>query len=629
MLRRIHIGPKTRFVLGCIAVVMMAGAYWLAALIWFKPFNINHFYERVFIRYALMDPELLTSLRLLEPFGLDFHNDDLTDVSDAHAIKLGEFAKHNLEVLESYDTSRQSSNQRLSSEIFRWFLSDAVDGIPYRLHNYPVNQLFGVQNDLPTFMATMHQIHTESDARNYITRLSKFDTKFDQVLEGLRIREGKGIIPPKFVVQRVLVEMKGFISQDPKENILYAAAAKLLEKAEAVDASTRQRLLAEIEAEIKKTVYPSYEKLIAYMVELDGKATTDDGVWKLPAGDEFYAYALHSETTSTFSPEEVHEIGLSEVSRVQLEMREILNSLGLTDKTVAEHMRDLRQDPRFLYPNSSEGKAQCLKDYQAIIDEVDRGLGDAFNTRPQVGVRVEPIPAFKEKTAPGAYYNSPALDGSRPGLFFANLRDMSEISKFGMRTLAYHEAIPGHHFQIAVQQELKGVPTFRRVLPFTAYVEGWALYAERLAWELGFEKDPYDNLGRLQGELFRAVRLVVDTGIHRMRWTREEAIQYMLNNTGMAEGDVVAEIERYIVNPGQACAYKIGMMKILELRELAKAELGSGVTLSEFHDVVLTNGAMPLEILDSVVREYISERKESLRNAVSMQQQKQRARERR
>jgi len=269
-------------------------------------------------------------------------------------------------------------------------------------------------------------------------------------------------------------------------------------------------------------------------------------------------------------------------------------------------MRELANEDRFLYPDNDEGRAQILADYKAILDEVSAGLDDWFSLKPETGIDVQRIPEFKEKTAPGAYYNGPAMDGSRPGVFYANLYNIKATPKFNMRTLAYHEGVPGHHFQIALAQENKDLPLFRRMGPFTAYIEGWALYAERVAWEAGFETDPYDNLGRLQAELFRAVRLVVDTGIHYKRWTREQAIDYMYNNTGITDTDVIAEIERYIVMPGQACAYKVGMMEIMALRQRAEQVLGDDFDVREFHEVVLKNGAMPLAILGRVVDQWIA-----------------------
>jgi uncharacterized protein (DUF885 family) len=273
---------------------------------------------------------------------------------------------------------------------------------------------------------------------------------------------------------------------------------------------------------------------------------------------------------------------------------------------ISTQLQAFNTEPRFLYPDTDEGRQQALSDYQAIIDHIDQNLGSLFDKRPKMGVKVERIPEFKEKTAPGAYYNPPSMDGTRPGVFYANLRDMNEVPQFGMRTLAYHEAIPGHHFQLALAQELKGLPIFRQILPFTAYAEGWALYAEKLAYEHGFLPDAYSRLGYLASELFRAVRLVVDTGIHAKRWTRQQAIEYLLAHTGMPEASIVSEVERYIVMPGQACSYKIGELKIVELRRQAQQALGERFNIKEFHNILLMNGSMPLQILEDQVQEYIA-----------------------
>jgi uncharacterized protein (DUF885 family) len=301
-------------------------------------------------------------------------------------------------------------------------------------------------------------------------------------------------------------------------------------------------------------------------------------------------------------------MGLAEIDRIQAEILAILESEGWqVSSGFSVAIEEMSENPMFYYSDSGEGRDQILADYQAMIDEITEGLEPYFDVMPEAGVDVQRVPEFKEKTSPGAYYNPPAMDGSRPGVFYANLYDIKATPKYSMRTLAYHEAIPGHHFQLAIQQQQDELPFFRRLVPFTAYTEGWALYAEQLAWELGFQQDPYDNIGRLQAELFRAVRLVVDTGIHAMRWSREEAIDYMLVNTGMPESDVVAEIERYFIIPGQATAYKVGMNKILELRELAQAELGDKFDIRDFHNVLLTNGSVPLDILEELVRQYIAE----------------------
>jgi uncharacterized protein (DUF885 family) len=354
-------------------------------------------------------------------------------------------------------------------------------------------------------------------------------------------------------------------------------------------------------------VVPAYRKLIAFFEGQLARSSTDDGVWKLPDGDAFYRYRLRSETTTRMTPQQIHDLGLAEVARIESEMIAILSAQAQLPpgETPAQALARLAKDPRFLYPNTDEGRNAALADYKKMIDQqLDRSRA-VIGLVPKAPIEVKRIPEFKEKTAPGAYYVAPALDGTRPGVFFANLRDMNEQPKFGMRTLAIHEGVPGHHFQIALAQEQQGGPTFRRVLPFTAYMEGWALYAEWLGTELGFYKDdPFGDLGRLQAEMLRAVRLVVDTGIHYKRWPREQAIAYMLGKTGEPEAGVVSEIERYIVDPGQACAYQVGMLSIRAARERARKALGprfDADALKAFHDLVLGGGALPLEVLDEQV----------------------------
>ena len=589
-------------------------------LVWFKPLFIRHFYDKVFIEIALDDPELVTSMGI--PFLYDRSKGDLTDVSDARQRADIEDLKEKYNTLISYNYERQSPDNQLNTNILKWFMESQIEGIPFMYHGYPVNQMFGQQSNLPSFLENSHKLRNESDIKAYIERLSKFDTKFEQVLEGLKIREEKGIIPPKFVITRVLDEMRGFTGQvealegkleekpDPvRTNILYTNFEEKVDKLENLSDEEIATFKEEVETEIQNTVFPAYQGLIDYFNGLYDKATTEDGVWKFPDGDNFYAYQLRSNTTTDLTPEQVHQLGLSEVARIKKAMRQFLNSEGYTDTTVTigEVIQGINKEERFLFPNNDEGREMILAEYNRILEEVSAGLDDAFDIRPKADLEVRRVPEFKEEGSAGAYYNRPAMDGSRGGTFFANLRDVHETVKLGMKTLAYHEGIPGHHFQIAIQSELEGTPIFRTIGLFTAYIEGWALYTEQLAWELGFyDGDPFGNLGRLQAEMMRAVRLVVDTGIHNKKWTREEAIEYMVANTGMTTTEVTTEIERYIVMPGQACAYKIGMLKILELREKAKKQLGEKFDLKKFHNVVLKNGAVPLDILEQIVDGYIA-----------------------
>ncbi|MGI4865650.1 MAG: DUF885 domain-containing protein [Janthinobacterium lividum] len=600
---------KKFFLRTLLGIVLVLGVL-VVNLVWFKPFFIREFYERTFLRFALDSPEILSSLRLLEPLGIRGHNRDLDNASLAFEDEQLARLHRDLATLHSYDTTGMKAQQRLSYKILDWYMTNQDEGAKFRYDNYPVNQLFGVQNNFPTFMATTHHVGDQRDAEDYNTRLSKLPAKFNQVIEGLKVREQHGVVPPTFVIDKVLAEMTAFAAQPAEKNIIYTSFQKKLGKLADLPQDKKAKLLADTKNQLQTAVYPAYQKLIAYFTALRPHSTNDAGVWKFPDGAAYYAYCLRQNTTTSLNAKEIHALGLREVTRITAEMQTILRAQHEAGAdSVGATMARLGEEPRFLYPDTDSGRAQILAGYKQILAEVDRGLAPAFRIRPRAKLDVQRVPEFKQKTSPGAYYEQPALDGSRPGTFYANLYNVKATPKFGMHTLAYHEGIPGHHFQIGIAQELEGLPTFRRVIPFVAYAEGWALYAERLAWEMGFEKDPYDNLGRLQAELFRSVRLVVDTGIHDQRWTREQAIRYMRQTTGMAQSDVEAEIERYIVMPGQACAYKVGMLKILELRERAKQQLGPKFDLRDFHDAMLKNGSMPLEVLEQAVNEYIAAKK--------------------
>lgn len=595
-----------KIIASLVLVVMLGAGLWIANVGWFKPYSIDRFYDRVFVRFLLESPELVTSLAP-HPLGIRYFDRRLSDASVAAQEKQAAFVKSELDVLHTYDRAKLDEGRQLSYDILENFLATSVAGEPWMFHSYPLNPTAGEQSELPSFLLGQHPIDSEADVESFLSRLDQFGVRFDQILEGQQLREARGIRPPKFVVDKTLKQMREFIAKKPEENVLYTGLAEKLAKLGDVDEATRKQLLARTAASINNIVYPAYGRLIENFEALAAKVTDNNGVWALPDGAAYYAWCVRQQTTSTLSPDAIHNIGLAEVARIEGEMNALLVAQGYREGSVGARVAALAQDARFKYDASAPGvREQVLADYQKIIDEIDAGLGPYFDVRPKLGVQVKAIPAFKEASAPGAYYEPGALDGSRPGVFFANLRKVDEISRYGMRTLAYHEAIPGHHFQIAIAQELKDVPVFRTVLPFNAYAEGWALYAERLAWELGYEKDPFDNLGRLQAEMFRAVRLVVDTGMHQKRWSREQALAYLIDKTGMAEVEATAEIERYLVWPGQALGYKLGMLKILELRERARTQLGDQFDLKEFHRVVLTPGSMPLPVLEAVVDRWLA-----------------------
>lgn len=595
------------FGLGLAAVVILAAAL-AVNVIWFKPVTINLFFERAFLEFGLRSPQVLTMIGIFDRLPVKFYQGKLDEVSVARTEEMNRWVEDNHKTLRRYNRQRLDGQKALSYDIFDWFLDNQVQGHRWTWHSFPVNQMFGIHSNLPDFMLQLHPVREERDVDFYLSRLAQFPDAFGGTVEILRERERRGVLPPRFAVEKSLEAMREFIAVPPADNPLVVEMLARVDDLDDFPAPRRAGLEAELTSAVAEHVYPAYAQLIAWQESILPVATSNEGVWRLPDGDEYYAWTVRAHTTTGYTPAEIHAMGLAEVARIEAEMDAILCGAGRCEGTVGERMQALGQDPEFLFEDSEAGREAILEAFREIIAEIEDGLDGWFDVTPSATVEVRAVPAYREEGSAGAYYMPPALDGSRPGVFFAKLQHVEDHPRFGLRTLAYHEAIPGHHFQLALQQEIRGVPMFRRMLPFTAYSEGWALYAERVAWEAGFQDDPYDDLGRLQAELFRAVRLVVDTGMHHARWTREQAIDYMREKTGIAETDVVAEIERYLIMPGQALAYKVGMMKILELRERAETALGESFDVREFHNVVLMNGSMPMSVLEGVVEDWIREK---------------------
>lgn len=568
----------------------------------------------------LDNPELITMYRI--PVLYNMTRSKLDDASDDALRKWFDRNRKTHQMLLRYDYEKQSTKNQLNTRILDAFIRGVLDGEPFFYHGYTLDQIYGVHVALPNLMQTMHRMENRRDAEAYISRLKLFGNKFDQVIEGLQTRADKGIILPDFIIRQIIADIHDFIGGDLNQviangtsqetvqsNPLYTGFVESLEGIASLSSERKETYKEQVAGAIADYVLPAYGRLNGFLEGLLAMAGPEAGVWKHPDGDDYYAYMVRMQTTTDLTPEQIYQLGLREVERIQAEIREILEAEGYSFEGISfgDVLRAMAAEERFRFPDSDEGRNQILESYRAIVQEVTGRLDDYFDLMPSAGVEVQPVPSFREASSPFAYYQPPAMDGSKDGVFFANLRDVSEHPAFFMKTLSYHEANPGHLFQMAIQMELRGMPIFRKLIPFGTYMEGWAMYAEWLAWEMGMYKDDtFGNVGRLQAELWRAVRLVVDTGIHYKRWTRDEAIDYLYEQTGLAMTQVVTEIDRYVIWPGQAVIYTVGLLKMLELREKAKFELGDRFDIKQFHNVILENGALPLSILENKVDAFIA-----------------------
>ncbi|EZH72128.1 hypothetical protein ATO12_24640 [Aquimarina atlantica] len=532
------------------------------------------------------------------------------DISSKQQAEDLERAKERLAYLkDSVDVSQLNDATALSYKLMKQDLENEIADFQYRFYDYPVNQMFGMQSRIPAFLINMHKIKDKSDAEAYISRLNGINEMFAQAIENIKIREKNGILPPKFVFAKVLDDSRNIIVGQPfdKSNQESTLLADFKNKISTLKLSDEEQseLVAKAEKELVESVKPAYDNLITLLEGQQQRATTDDGCWKFPKGAAFYDNALQRTTTTTMTADQIHELGLKEVARIHNEMRDIMKQVKY-EGTLQDFFKYMKEDEKFYYANTEEGKAAYLKQAVGLIDTMKSKLDELFITKPKADIIVKAVEPFREKSAGKAFYQSGTPDGSRPGTYYANLYDMTAMPIYQMEALAYHEGIPGHHMQRSIAQELQDIPKFRKFGGYTAYTEGWGLYTELLPKEIGMYSDPYSDFGRLAMELWRACRLVVDTGIHSKKWSREEGIKYYVDNTPNAESDAIKMVERHIVMPSQATAYKIGMIKILELRKNARKTLGDAFDIREFHDVVLTNGAVPLTILEELVGEWVA-----------------------
>ena len=562
----------------------------------------NALFEQIFLENVMASPVNQTYLGIKKDYD---KWDEISEQADQQDLARN---KKNLKKLASIDESKLDAQTKLSLKLMKQSLENQVADYQWRFHNYPVNQMYGVHSTTPSFLINQHQITDVRDAQAYISRLNGIKQRFEQFETALKVRADKGIIAPKFVFNYVISDSENLLKGQPftkgNDSVLWADFKKKVAKLK-LEKTQEHSLLTDAKKALLDNVGPAYTKFIAYTKTLQQRADTRDGVWKLPQGEAFYNNALARTTTTNMTSNEIHELGLSEVARIHDEMRQIMHKVGFKG-TLQEFFKFMRDDDQFYYPNTEEGRQKYLKEATALIDNMTSRLDEVFKIKPKAPLIVKRVEAFREKSAGKAFYNQPAPDGSRPGMYYANLYDMKAMPIYQMEALAYHEGNPGHHMQIAIAQELEGVPNFRKYGRYTAYVEGWGLYSEYFPKEMGLYQDLYSDFGRLAMELWRACRLVVDTGIHEKKWTREQGIEYYTSNTPNAVSDAVKMVERHIVMPSQATAYKIGMLKILELRNKAQQQLGDKFDIRDFHTLILKNGPLPLDVLEQKVDNWVT-----------------------
>lgn len=570
--------------------------------------TIQEFFDHLFLCSVADNPQLLTSLGLFESIGIREHNAYLNNLLPEGHIKSFEQQQKNLKLINTFDVTKIPQEHVVSYEIFLWHLEHQVSGRKFIFHEYFVNQMRGVLIDLASLLIRYQAINTEEDVVHYLERLNKISDQCEQLLALLEYQQALGITVPAFIIPKIINYLDRMLPEKATDHIFYTHLKK---KLVSLNFKDMQDSLNCAEKIIESKIYPAYQKIKDYYKQTMNDGTNHmHGVWALPDGQEYYQHMLKYHTTTNFTPEEVYALGLKEVAGIQSQIREILFSEGFKNaftQPIIELLDEAINSRPSDYSNDETGRAKCLADYQAIIERARIQLYPLFNLRPKSALKLEAVPKYDEEGKPAAYYARPSMDGTRPGIFFVNLRNMEEVRVSGMETLTVHEAEPGHHFQIALQQEID-MPIMRKISGGTAFIEGWALYVEKLAYEQNFYSTALSKVGHLQDELLRAVRLVVDTGIHHKKWSREQAIEYMKANTGMHLDSVITEIERYFVMPGQACAYKIGQLKILELRDKAKTVLQEKFDIREFHDVVLMLGAAPLTVLEEVINVYVQKK---------------------
>jgi uncharacterized protein (DUF885 family) len=560
--------------------------------------TIDSFFSEFTAEWVRGNPNLSTSARYFTGEEQDRLERQLTPETDAYRRARIALARRGLADLRKFNRAAMTDAERLAADLMDWQLDTVVREEPFLDYMFPLEQMNGLNVRVIETLTVRHPLLTERDAENYVATLGQVDDRMEEAISQSQRLAAKGFLPPRFILNATITQMQNFANPAPAQNPFVTVLADKMAAVKSMSGARRDALRAEAEKIVEAQVYPAWKKAAAVLREQLARATDDAGLWRLKGGDDAYAYFLRRYTTTSLTADRIHEIGLQQVARIEQEMDTLLRRLGRAEGPVKDRIAKLNLDLRYPNPMSDASRAQIMVDIDGIIRDAERRAALLFDVRPVSPVVAQPFPTFREANA-AANYNSPAPDGSRPGTF-QYPRRVERMTRFGLQSVVYHETVPGHHFQIALQVENKALPRFRQIGAFggiSALTEGWALYAERLAAEAGWYGDDLEGrLGQLDYELWRAKRLVVDTGLHAKQWTRQQAIDY---------GIEASEIERYTVYPGQACSYMIGQLKILELRDKAQAALGAKFSMREFHNAVLRAGTVPLDLLERQIDAYI------------------------
>ncbi|MDX2276527.1 MAG: DUF885 family protein [Hyphomonadaceae bacterium] len=561
-------------------------------------------------------PESATALAVSEEQAGGSYNDRLSDATREGLQRYKGILETGLRDLRALDRDSLADADKVSLDVVATSFENDIEDLgfaPSATAPYVVSQLTGSYSYVPDFLDSQHPLTNRAQVDGYLARLTAFARNMD-VESGLIASDAAaGLSPPDFAIDKTLTQLQGMAAMRPADTVMVQSLARRILDVAEIPEADRAGFTSRAEAIVRDEILPAYGRQIEALRAIRANASHDAGCWRLPQGEERYAAAIKNQTTTNMTPDEIHQMGVDLVASLNSEMDAILRAEGMTRGTLQERLAELNRRPDQLYPNTDAGREQLLSDLNAQVEAIKARCPEYFAKLAQADLRIVRVPVYTEVAAPGGYYNGAALDGSRPGLYYINLRDTRELPKYTLPTLTYHEGIPGHHWQISIAQESEGLPFIRSaLLGFNAYQEGWALYAEQLADEMGmYANDAFGRVGYLQSAAFRASRLVVDTGMHSKRWSREQAIRSMVEATGNDEASTITEIERYSVWPGQACGYMVGRQAIVRMREAARTALGDKFDIKGFHDTLLVNGATPLSVTESLVQAWTAERQNS------------------